>query len=259
MRNDNTPNMSTGQMLRDLVFTLIIPIAVLSPNLLGSGLSAAEFLGGGQSGNIRAYLLAALIPVGYVAWDLIRNRNLSPVAIMGGAGALLSGALAFWYVDGLLYALKDSARSYAFGIAFLVSAFINMPLTRIILEMVALGSSEDEQSRLKQAIQQPSIFQALKSSSIAFGIVDIVGGLVNSVVNYLRVVAPFGSSDFNAQIAEVNAIMRMPTLVISFVGMALAYFILQKATKAAFGEEANLFEPSTLPEARPTAQTVQNA
>lgn len=237
-------------MLRDLVFTLAVPIAILSPNLLGSGLSAAAALGGGTDGNVQAYLLAALVPVGYVAWDLARNRNLSPIAIMGGLGALLSGLLAFWYVDGLLYAIKDSARSYAFGLAFIASALMGMPLSRLLVEMVSLGGAPDEQRRLSAALSDPKLTRALKNSALVFGGVDIVGGLVNSLVNYQKVTAGFGSADFNAQIAEVNAIMRLPTMVISLVGMALAVVILQKAAKAAYGEAANLFEPSTLPEAK---------
>ena len=63
----------------DLIFTLVIPILILSPNILGSGISVAEqVFGGGTTGNVRAYLLAALIPVGYVLWDLLVNRNVSP-------------------------------------------------------------------------------------------------------------------------------------------------------------------------------------
>ena len=48
----------------DLVFTLLIPILILSPNVLGSGISVADTVfGGGTAGNVRSYLLAALIPV----------------------------------------------------------------------------------------------------------------------------------------------------------------------------------------------------
>ena len=35
----------------DLVFTLIIPILILSPNILGSGVSVANLMGGGKTGD----------------------------------------------------------------------------------------------------------------------------------------------------------------------------------------------------------------
>ena len=57
----------------DLVFTLIIPILILSPNILGSGVSIANLMGSGTGGNVRAYLLAAFVPVVYVLWDILVN------------------------------------------------------------------------------------------------------------------------------------------------------------------------------------------
>ncbi|MFC6591371.1 hypothetical protein ACFP81_04645 [Deinococcus lacus] len=78
-----TARSALPRTLWDLVFTLLIPILILSPNLLGDGVGVADLLGGGTAGNVRAYLLAALIPVGYVGWDLAVNRNLSPVALLG--------------------------------------------------------------------------------------------------------------------------------------------------------------------------------
>lgn len=95
--------------------------------------------GGGTAGNIRAYLLAALIPVVYVLVDLFVNRNVSPVALIGGAGAIFSGALAFWYVDGFWYAIKDSARSYLTGLLFLISAATSVPLFRVFLDAASIG------------------------------------------------------------------------------------------------------------------------
>mgnify|MGYP001759770943 CR=1 FL=1 len=234
------------QTIRDLIFTLLVPIAVLSPNLLGSGFSFAQALGGGTAGNVRAYLAAALIPVAYVAWDLLRNRNLSPVALFGGAGALLGGALAFWYVDGFWYAIKDSARSYLTGLAFLLSAGTRLPLFRIFLDAAALGEPPEKRALTQAALNDPAVHRATVHSSIVFGLVDIVGGLLNSYVNYVRVTAAFGTDDFNAQIAAVNALMRLPTLGISLAGLGVAFWLLQRATAARFGPGASLFEPETL-------------
>lgn len=230
----------------DLIFTLLIPILILSPNLLGEGIGISSLLGGGQTGNIRAYLIAALIPVGYVMWDILVNRNVSPVALIGGAGALVSGALAFWYVDGFWYAIKDSARSYLTAILFLISAATPMPLFRVFLDAASIGESEVDRSATQQAMRDPKVHQGLVLGTVAFALVDLVGGIINSIVNYGRVTAKFGSDDFNAQIAEVNAIMRVPGIAISLVGVALAIWLVQRAVKQRYGAEASLLEPSKL-------------
>ena len=234
------------QTIWDLVFTLLIPIGILSPNLFGSGFSMANVLGGGTGGNIRAYLAAALVPVAYVAWDLLKNKNVSPIALLGGAGALIGGALAFWYVDGLWYAIKDSARSYLLGVAFLLSAGTRLPLFRIFLDAAGLSESAGERSLMQTALRDPAIHRAVAQATIIFGVIDIISGVINSVVNYQRVVAKFGTDDFNAQIAQVNAIMRIPGMAISLVGVGIAFWVLHRATIARFGEGTSLFEPKSL-------------
>jgi hypothetical protein len=233
----------------DLVFTLVIPILILSPNILGSGISVAELLGGGTGGNVRAYLVAALVPVAYVLVDLLVNRNVSPVALIGGAGAIFSGALAFWYVDGFWYAIKDSARSYLTGILFLISAATRVPFFRVFLDAASIGEKPEDRAATAEAMRDPGVHQGLVWGTVAFALVDLVGGVVNSVVNYGRVTARFGTDAFNAQVAEVNAIMRVPGLVISMVGVFIAIGLVQRAVKARYGAGASVFEPAKLAQA----------
>ncbi|MDV6374638.1 VC0807 family protein [Deinococcus arenicola] len=231
----------------DLVFTLVIPILILSPNILGSGISIAEqVFGGGTTGNVRAYLLAALIPVVYVLWDLGFNRNVSPVALIGGAGAIFSGALAFWYVDGFWYAIKDSARSYLTGILFLISAATSVPLFRVFLDAASIGESPQDRAATQQAMRDPGVHRGLVLGTVVFAVVDLIGGVVNSIVNYDRVVAKFGTDDFNAQIAAVNALMRVPGLIISLLGVGAAIWFVQKAVRQRYGADASLLEPAKL-------------
>ncbi|WP_019587432.1 VC0807 family protein [Deinococcus apachensis] len=230
----------------DLVFTLVIPILILSPNMLGSGISVAELLGGGTTGNVRAYLIAALIPVAYVLIDLIVNRNVSPVALIGGAGAIFSGALAFWYVDGFWYAIKDSARSYLTGILFLLSALTSVPLFRVFLDAASIGEKPEDRAATQQAMRDATVHRGLVAGTVVFAVVDLIGGVVNSFVNYGRVTAKFGTDAFNAQVAEVNAIMRVPGMVISLIGVALAIWLVQSAVKRRYGAGASLLEPSKL-------------
>ena len=232
----------------DLVFTLLIPILILSPNLLGEGIGLSSVLGGGTAGNVRAYLLAALVPVVYVLWDIVVNRNVSPVALIGGAGAIFSGALAFWYVDGFWYAIKDSARSYLMGMAFLISAATSVPLLRVFLDAASIGEAPQDRALTNRALRDPAVHRGLAAGTVIFALVDLLGGVANSVVNYQRVTAKFGTDAFNAQVAEVNAIMRLPSTLISIVGLMAALYFVQKAVRARYGAGASVFETAALAE-----------
>ncbi len=230
----------------DLVFTLVIPILILSPNILGSGVSVANLLGGGTSGNVHAYLVAAFVPVVYVLWDILFNRNVSPVALLGGATALFSGALAFWYVDGFWYAIKDSARPFLTALFAFVSAATAYPLFRIFLDAASIAESPQHRAATQVAMKAPVVARALVQATLLFGVVDIVGGVVNSVVNYHIVVAKFGTDAFNAQVASANALMRVPGLAISLIGAGVAFWLVQRAVTARYGKGASLLEPEKL-------------
>lgn len=245
-KNTSAKKAGVPKTIWDLVFTLIIPILILSPNILGSGVSIANLMGSGTGGNVRAYLLAALVPVVYVLWDILVNRNVSPVALLGGATALFSGALAFWYVDGFLYAIKDSARPFLTAIFAFVSAATAYPMFRIFLDAASIAESPQHRAATQVAMRAAPVARALVQATLLFGMVDLIGGVVNTIVNYHIVVAKFGSDAFNAQVAQANAVMRIPGLAISLVGAAIAFWLVQRAVTARFGAGASLLEPEKL-------------
>ncbi|GGJ88181.1 VC0807 family protein [Deinococcus aquiradiocola] len=241
-----TKKSSVPKTVWDLIFTLLIPILILSPNILGSGVSVANLMGGGTGGNVRAYLIAALIPVAYVAWDILVNRNVSPVALLGGAAALVSGALAFWYVDGFWYAVKDSARSYLTAIFAFVSIATAYPMFRIFLDAASIAESPEHRASTQVVMRDPGVARALVQATLVFGLVDVLGGVVNSVANYHIVVAKFGTDAFNAQVAQANAVMRVPGLAVSLIGAGVGFWLVQRAVTARYGAGASLLEPEKL-------------
>jgi hypothetical protein len=70
-------------------------------------------------GAVPAYLLSALIPVGWVLADLLfLSRRFNFITAFLGLNAIVRGLLAFWFVDGALYALKDTVGSILIVVVF---------------------------------------------------------------------------------------------------------------------------------------------
>ena len=230
------------KLLWDLLFTLIIPISILSPNLLGSGFAFSDVLGG----TVRAYLAAALVPVVYTAFDLLVRRRVSPIAIFAGATALMTGALAFWYVDGALYAFKDSLLRFLIAGLALVSVMFRYPLFRVFLDASALTAKPPERAALSTALAQPSVVRSLNVGTVIFAAMEVAAGIVNYGVNLRLVTAKFGTPEFNAQVAQANAVMRVPSIVLFLAGFALAAWLVQRAVTARYGAGASIFEPEKL-------------
>lgn len=233
----------------DLVFTLLIPIAILSPNILGSGINIArDVFGGGTGGNVRAYLLAALVPVAYVLVDLLINRVVSPIALMGGLVALVRGALAFWYVEGAAFAFKDSVPSLLFGLLALGSLLTKTPIFRVMLDAATLAESPEHRAATQTALAQPQVYGALRQATLVYGLTEVVSAIINYFVNLRIVQAHFGSDAFNTQVAQANAVMRLPAMILSFVAIGIGFFVVQRALKARYGQAADLFSAEKLAE-----------
>ncbi|MGV3708991.1 MAG: VC0807 family protein [Gemmatimonas sp.] len=104
----------------DIVIGAVLPVVILK-------------YGTAPLGTLPAYLAAALIPVAWVLLDLfVITRRFNFITTYGGAGAILRGALAFWYVSGALFAFKDSASYLLAVIIFGGSLFVGKPVTRAI-------------------------------------------------------------------------------------------------------------------------------
>ena len=79
-------------------------------------------------GAVPAYLLSALIPVGWVMADLFfLSRRFNFITAFLGLNAIVRGLLAFWFVDGALYAFKDTVGSILIVVVFGGSLAVGTP------------------------------------------------------------------------------------------------------------------------------------
>src|SRR4051794_23340795 len=103
------------KIVLDLLMGAVLPILVL--NNLTAPLGAPL-----------AYVVAALIPVGWVLIDLlVITRQFNAITAAAGITALGSGALAFWFVDGVLFALKDTVGLLSYAGLLIGSVLIGRP------------------------------------------------------------------------------------------------------------------------------------
>src|SRR4028119_599899 len=100
----------------DVLLGAVVPILVLS--YLSDPLGA-----------VPAYLVSALVPVGWVLVDLsFVSRRFNFITAFLGLNAIVRGVLAFWFVDGVLYALKDTVGSILVVLVFGGSLLLGPPL-----------------------------------------------------------------------------------------------------------------------------------
>ncbi|MEI6740290.1 MAG: VC0807 family protein [Gemmatimonadaceae bacterium] len=213
-------------MPKGLKLTLDILIGAAAPVLILK-------YGTARLGTLPAYLLAALVPVAWVLLDLfVLTRRFNFITTYGGLGAVMRGALAFWYVDGAWFAFKDSASYLLAVVVFGGSALLVRPVTHAIAAQGLSPDTPDRERALDALLEEPSVVRALRRAALVIGASNLLAGIANYFINLRIVVAPFGSPVFNDQVANVNAITRIVLVLPDMLALFWAFSLMYKALYA---------------------------
>lgn len=241
-------------MSKSLKLTLDILIGAVAPVLILK-------YGTAPLGTLQAYLAAALVPVAWVLLDLfVITRRFNFITTYGGGSAIMRGALAFWYVDGALFAFKDSASYLLAFLVFGVSALIGKPVTRSIALQGLGPDTPEREEQMNRLLDEPTVRRAMNKSALLIGVTNIGAGIVNYMINYRIVLAPFNTPAFNDQVANVNAITRivlvLPDMLALFFAFSLMYKAMYALLPAEQGTDPDAGEFWTLLKRREDAMTL---
>lgn len=206
-----------SKLLLDIVMGAVIPILIL--NNLTRPLGAPT-----------AYVLAALVPVAYVLVDtLFISRRFNAITTYIALTAIMQGALAFWFVDGWRYALKDTAGLIVAVLLFFGSIVIGKPMMQFFAAQVFQPDTPAKERSLKTLFAEPEVKRGMVLATALIGVENAVLAVINFTLNINIVTAAFGTEEFNAQVAQVNAITRVLFTVAAFAVFALAFYIAYRA------------------------------
>lgn len=204
----------TTKLILDIVIGAVIPIVVL--NYLTDPLGA-----------VPAYLLAALIPVGWVFIDLaLITRRFNFITSYTGAQAIMRGLLAFWFVDGWQFALKDTAGSFLAILIFAASIVIGKPMLELFWRQGLAPDTPARDQALNALTAEAPIHQALTRGTGVILVANVATAIANFLLNLWIVTAPFGTDSFNQQVAQVNAITRIALILPELAAFGVAFWLL---------------------------------
>lgn len=228
------------KLVLDIVMGAVLPILVLS--YLSDTLGA-----------VPAYVASAMIPVGWVLADLFFiTRRFNFITGFLGLNAIVRGVLAFWFVDGVLYALKDTVGGVLVALIFGGSLLIGRPAMRPFVAQSVDPRTPDQESALERLFAERPVARALVAGTVMLALVNAATSFVNFWLNLYIVTAPFGTSEFNVQVARVNAITRVAFGIPEFLVMGLALWLVFSALYSRLpkaGEDADFWELVRLREA----------
>jgi hypothetical protein len=205
------------KLFLDILMGAVIPILIL--NNLTKPLGAPA-----------AYVFAALVPVGWVLIDLfLITRKFNFITSYSGLTAVMSGALAFWFVDGLLYAIKDTSSLIVTILVFGGSILIGRPILKFFFRQVVTPDTPEREAALARLFDEASVRRAFRYGTLIVVAQSIVSAMINFTLNMQIVVASFGSEAFNQQVAQVNGITRIIFPVLGLLGFGAGLWLVYRA------------------------------
>ncbi|MEM8505184.1 MAG: VC0807 family protein [Cyanobacteria bacterium P01_D01_bin.1] len=219
---------STVKLALDIVMGAVIPIVVLN-NL------------NDQIGTVTTYIVAALIPVAWIFIDLFFiTKRFNFITSYIGAFAVARGVLAFWFVDGIQFAFKDTLGSIFTVGVFWISIVIERPIVQYFLIQGMSPESAQQEKSLRALFAEPRVYRSLINGTKIILLVNLATGVANFLLNFQIVVADFGTTAFNQQVAQVNAITRIALSIPEYVGIGLIAILIRRAMYYYLPEEDDL-------------------
>jgi hypothetical protein len=172
---------------------------------------------------VPAYLVSALIPVGWVLADLfLISRRFNFITAFLGLNAIVRGLLAFWFVDGALYALKDTVGSILIVLAFGGSLLVGRPLLGAFVAQALGPRTPRQEASLERLFEERQVARTLLITTAGLALLNAATAAINFLLNLWTVTASFGTGEFNSQVARVNAVTRVALGVPEALLMGLA-------------------------------------
>lgn len=219
------------KLILDIAMGAVVPILIL--NNLTRPLGAPA-----------AYVLAALVPVVYVLVDTVLiSRRFNVITSYIALTAIMNGILAFWFVDGALYALKDTAAILVSVALFAGSVMIGKPMVRYFVIQALNPDTPQRTAKFKQLLALPGVERNVVRATWLVAAQNALTGAFNFALNLSIVTAPFGTELFNQQVAQVNAVTRIVFPVASLaafgIGLTLVFRSLYAILPKEGGEAAD--------------------
>ena len=203
----------------DIVMGAVIPILILE-----------WYSGPDRLGPVAAYVLAALVPVAWVFVDLfLITKKFNFITSYVGFSSIVSGLLAFWFVDGLLYAVKDTIGLLVRVLIFGGSVLVSRPILKYFFIQALNADTPAKERALAQLFVEPSVDRSFGTATWVVVIETAIAAVINFYLNLRTVVAAFGTETFNQQVAQVNAITRVALSVPSILAFMIAMWMMYRA------------------------------
>ena len=212
-----------------------ILVNVVIPSLILMKLSTPERLG-----TVNALLLALSFPILYGGWDLLRNRHVNWIAILGLVSVFLTGGIGLLKLDVKWLAIKEAAIPALIGIAVVITGFTRSPLVKKLIFNPLIMATEKIQERLEHESNAELFDRKLRFANHCLAGTFAFSAVMNYVLAKVIVTSETGTVAFNEELGKMTFLsypmIAIPSMVMLFGIMWYVIRTIRKLTGFGFEE-----------------------
>lgn len=210
---------NNGNPLLEVIVAIVVPAVILM-----------KFSGEQYLGTMPALLLALAFPLGWGLYDLVRQRKVSWIALLGVLSTLLTGGIGVLRLDPQWLAVKEAAVPGLIGLAVLLSTRTRWPLIRMLVYNHQVLDVEKVDSHLAERGNTAAFEARLRNGTLLLAGTFFFSSLMNYVLARWIVVSPAGSEAFNEELGRLT-LLSYPVIALPSMAMMIGimYYLVHGA------------------------------
>lgn len=226
---DKRSGQSPNKVWLNLILDIILPVLILN--------KLSPYLG--AQGPLYCLLLAISLPLGHGLFDLIKDRTINWISLLGLINVAFTGGFALLKLEGIWFAVKEASFPAIIGVFVFFSSFSKKPLFSFFLNQPGLFSQDLIKQRLTEHNNYESYRRLLQRCTLYFSATFFLSAFLNFVLA-IRIFKQIPQSleenqkaeMLNTQIADMTwmgyIVIALPLMVIT---TSLFYYCLRKLSK----------------------------
>ena len=210
--------------LLNILLSIVIPAIILSK------FSTPEYLGVKPG-----FLIALCFPIGLSLYELVVEKKVGFIAILGLVSTLLTGIIGILEIPTQWLAVKEAAVPLLIGLAVFISQYTPYPLIEKILYNDQLLKLSLIEERLQANNSKEKIQKGLRIASLMVTASFMLSAILNFTLTKYIVVSPAGTEAFNQELGKLTALSYPVIALPSTLVMVVALWYLIKQLKQATG------------------------
>lgn len=191
-----------------------------------------RFAGDDKLGAVNALLLALAFPFVYGIYEMVRNKKVGWVPILGLVSIAISGGVGLLELPPEYIAIKEAMIPAILAIAILVSAWIGRPLARVFLDAIIdkdkIYPVLEEKGKMDDYEKRTSVATWLLAGTF------FLSAALNFALATVVVTADGGTQEYTEQIGRMTAlsfpVITIPVFIALFISILYIMSTLSKLT-----------------------------